>query len=393
MTGEHPQRGRILSEEVTPTDAQPSGSDADGPAAAPKLRVEAVTYQYGDMVAVDDVDVDIDAGEFVSILGPSGCGKTTLLRMIAGLRTPKSGRIYLDGRDITRLPPEKRPLGMVFQDLALFPHLSVADNVAFSLAISKVPANERAERVQAALEVVDLAGYEDRSVDQLSGGQRQRVALARSVIAEPEILLLDEPLGALDAAIRREMQLELKSLQRRLDITFLFVTHDQGEAMSMADRIILMNNGRIVQDAPPYEAYMRPVSTFAAGFFGDTNLLDATVQSVESDHFLATVGGSEVSLPVPPERALERGQTVQVSIRPEHVSVVDDADGLNRTRGKVVAQNFYGVEVVLGVECQWGVIRVREEARPELVEELIGSEISIEIATTHANLFDPVESG
>jgi putative spermidine/putrescine transport system ATP-binding protein len=237
------------------------------------LRLQNVTKRFGTVTAVDDVDLAVPAGSFVCLLGPSGCGKTTLLRIIAGLETADAGRVILDGDDVTDLPPERRDFGMVFQSLALFPHLTVAENVAYPLKLAKVPRREREARVAELLETVRLPGLGARTVSALSGGQRQRVAIARALARSPRLFLLDEPLSALDAKLREAMQVELRQLQQRLGITTITVTHDQREAMTMADLVVVMGEGRIRQAAAPVEIYRRPVDAFVADFIGSTNLL------------------------------------------------------------------------------------------------------------------------
>ena len=234
-----------------------------------------VRKAFGDVVAVDDVDLTIGDGEFFSLLGPSGSGKTTVLRMIAGFELPTAGAVLLGGRDVTHLPPYDRDVNTVFQDYALFPHMSVQQNVEYGLMVKKVPKAERRRRAVEALESVRLAGYGDRRPHQLSGGQRQRVALARALVNRPKVLLLDEPLGALDLKLREEMQVELKAIQHEVGITFVFVTHDQGEALSMSDRIAVFNQGRIEQVGTPREIYELPATPFVAGFVGTSNVLDA----------------------------------------------------------------------------------------------------------------------
>ncbi len=245
------------------------------------IRVRGLSRHFGAVVAVDHVDLDVMAGEFLTLLGPSGSGKTTVLRMIAGFEKPDSGTIELDGVDVTQVPPFARDVNTVFQDYALFPHMSVLANVEYGLKVKKVAKAERAERARAALAAVRLEGYEDRAPSQLSGGQRQRVALARALVNRPKVLLLDEPLGALDLKLREEMQVELKEIQREVGITFVFVTHDQDEALTMSDRIAVFNEGRIAQLGTPTEVYEHPATAFVAGFVGTSNLLDsATAQQV-----------------------------------------------------------------------------------------------------------------
>jgi putative spermidine/putrescine transport system ATP-binding protein len=245
--------------------------------ASPAVRLEGISKHYGDVVAVDGIDLDVRDGEFFSMLGPSGSGKTTTLRMIAGFEQPTTGRILLHGRDVTGIPPFDRDVNTVFQDYALFPHLSVGDNVAYGLMVRKVPRAERTARVTDALRMVRLEGFEGRKPGQLSGGQRQRVALARALVNRPRVLLLDEPLGALDLKLREEMQIELKAIQQQVGITFIYVTHDQEEALTMSDRLAVFNAGRIEQLGSPAEVYERPASRFVAGFVGTSNVLSGDV--------------------------------------------------------------------------------------------------------------------
>ncbi len=240
----------------------------------PAISLRGLRKEFGSVVAVDGIDLDIANGEFFSMLGPSGSGKTTVLRMVAGFETPTDGTVELGGADVTRDPPFARDVNTVFQDYALFPHMTVAQNVEYGLRVKRVPRTERRTRVQEALEQVQLAQYGDRRPGQLSGGQRQRVALARAIVNRPRVLLLDEPLGALDLKLRREMQVELKELQRELGITFLFVTHDQEEALTMSDRIAVFNEGRIEQVAHPRDLYEKPRTPFVAGFVGTSNVID-----------------------------------------------------------------------------------------------------------------------
>jgi len=256
----------------TPT---PDSAPVTTPPAA--VRLESVVKRYGDVVAVDGIDLEVQDGEFFSMLGPSGSGKTTTLRMIAGFETPTTGRVLLHGADVTKIPPFDRDVNTVFQDYALFPHMSVGDNVAYGLMVRKVPKGERVTRVTEALRMVRLPGYEARKPAQLSGGQRQRVALARSLVNRPRVLLLDEPLGALDLKLREEMQIELKAIQQQVGITFIYVTHDQEEALTMSDRLAVFNDGRIEQIGAPADVYERPTTRFVAGFVGTSNLLTGAV--------------------------------------------------------------------------------------------------------------------
>ena len=245
----------------------------DGAGAPPDISVRGLTKRYGEVVAVDGVDLDIPAGEFFTMLGPSGSGKTTTLRLIAGFERPDDGRIELAGRDVASIPPFDRPVNTVFQDYALFPHMKVQENVEYGLRVKRVGQAERRRRAEEALEMVRLGGYGDRKPGQLSGGQRQRVALARAIVNQPQALLLDEPLGALDLKLRQDLQIELKELQQQLGMTFVYVTHDQEEALTMSDRIAVFNEGRIEQLGTPAETYEHPATEFVAGFIGTSNVI------------------------------------------------------------------------------------------------------------------------
>jgi putative spermidine/putrescine transport system ATP-binding protein len=282
------------------------------------LRLAEVTKIFGEARAVDRVSLTIEPGSMVALLGPSGCGKTTTLRMIAGLLEPSAGEIYLDGSPITGVPVHRRNIGMLFQNYALFPHMTTVQNIAFGLETRKIGRALVAARVAEALQLVQLGGYEERMPSQLSGGQQQRVALARAVVVEPALLLLDEPLGALDKSLRQSMQVELRALQRRLGITTVMVTHDQDEALTMADRIVIMREGRIEQIGRPEEVYQHPVSRFTASFLGASNFFRGRVSGRGGGLVAVTVpGGPMLSLPA--DRAV--GDDVTVALRPEAVSV------------------------------------------------------------------------
>ncbi len=283
------------------------------------VQLQNLCKNFGDVVAVDNVNLGIQEGEFITLLGPSGCGKTSTLRMIAGLEMPTSGAVCLEGNDVTFTAAEKRPVNMVFQAYALFPHMTIAENIAFGPMIKKWPKDEIAKGVEKMLAVVRLEGFGARKPDQLSGGQAQRVALARALINRPRVLLLDEPLGALDLKLRKAMQLELRGIQQRLGMTFVYVTHDQEEAMVMSDRIVLMNQGRIVQVGSPTEIYNRPQSEFASRFIGEANLLDGAVGAVQEDHIEVDANG--LTLWIPAQSGFTTGQKAVVSIRPERISL------------------------------------------------------------------------
>jgi spermidine/putrescine transport system ATP-binding protein len=289
------------------------------------IELRDVVKQFGEVYAVDHVNLQIRDGEFFSMLGPSGCGKTTTLRLIAGFEYPTSGQIRIHGREMATTPPFQRPVNTVFQSYALFPHLTVEQNVAFGLEMKRVPKAEVGPRVQEALEQVRLTALAARRPRQMSGGQQQRVALARALVNQPEVLLLDEPLGALDQKLRKELQLELKSLQRRVGITFIFVTHDQEEALTMSDRIAVMNQGKVLQVGTPTEIYERPTCTFVADFIGETNFIDGTV--VENGGNYATIATPEgLTLRGITPRPVATGEAATLSIRPEKVRIVPPGD-------------------------------------------------------------------
>ena len=288
---------------------------------ASHLRFENVTRRFGDFTAVRDLSLEIEKGETFSLLGPSGCGKTTLLRMAAGFDRPDSGRIFLDDRDITSLPPERRPVNTVFQSYALFPHLSLRDNIAFGPRLRKLSAARVREQVDRMLDLVDLAAHADKMPAQLSGGQRQRVAIARALVNQPEVLLLDEPLAALDLKLRQRLLVELDAIHDEVGITFLYVTHDQSEAMSISDRIAVMNQGAIEQIGRPAEIYEAPRSSFVAAFIGDTNFLDGVVSGRESDHLARFRAGPLGELVFHHDRTPRVGDAVHLSLRPEKIGV------------------------------------------------------------------------
>jgi spermidine/putrescine transport system ATP-binding protein len=323
------------------------------------VRLERVTKDFGETVAVDDLSLDIAEGEFFSLLGPSGCGKTTTLRMIGGFEEPTRGTIYLGGRDVTDLPAYKRDVNTVFQSYALFPHLNVFENVAFGLRRKKVHGEEVKTRVSEALRLVDLVGFERRRPSQMSGGQQQRVALARALVNHPKVLLLDEPLGALDLKLRKQMQLELKRIQEEVGITFIYVTHDQEEAMTMSDRLAVMRLGRIEQIGPPEEVYERPQTEFVASFLGASNLLDGELKE-RSDGVAAVLlsGGDVVHLPAD-QAPFEIGTQVKVGVRPEKITIGRDeggapASGWNSVSGTLRMATYIGVSHQYKVEGPLG---------------------------------------
>ncbi len=317
------------------------------------LVLDRLTKRYGDTTAVDDLSLAIDQGEFVSLLGPSGCGKTTTLQMVAGFVEPSAGAITLDGRDLLAVPAAKRGLGIVFQNYALFPHLTVAENVAFGLSMRKVPSAESRQRVDAALELVGLVGMSGRHPAQMSGGQQQRVALARALVIRPALLLLDEPLSNLDAKLREEMQTELRRIQRATGITTLMVTHDQAEALALSDRVVVMHAGRIEQDAVPHEAYEHPASSFVCDFLGKANLF--SVERVENERMV--IGSLRIGIPQALAAHVRPG--ARVLVRPEKIAFAAAGDGaLDATvKSRVFQGNhwLYQLESPLG-----GVLVIRQ---------------------------------
>ncbi len=330
------------------TDAvvSPAGSD---------LQIIGVTKTFGDFTAVDDLTLTIPKGSFFALLGPSGCGKTTTLRMVAGLEEPTRGAVLIGDDDITWRKPYQRPVNTVFQSYALFPHLDIFENVAFGLRRTKTAGIK--EKVDAMLELVELTGLARRKPSQLSGGQQQRVAVARALINRPQVLLLDEPLGALDLKLRRQMQLELKRIQTEVGITFVHVTHDQEEAMTMADTIAVMNAGRVEQMGAPTDLYENPATTFVANFLGRSNLIAGRVTGRSGDHAVVDVQGRKVALPV--ARVHADGDAVHVGVRPEKISLTlqgEDAgaEGLNTLEGVVTDASFIGVSTEYLVRVPWG---------------------------------------
>ena len=291
---------------------------------AGEILVDGVTKRFDDVTAVDDVSITIPGGEFFSMLGPSGCGKTTTLRMIAGFEMPDAGRILLQGGDVTNIPPAKRNVNMVFQAYGLFPHMTVAENIAFGPKIKKLGRSEISTRLSDVIKTVRLEGLEDRRPNQLSGGQQQRVALARALVNQPAALLLDEPLGALDLKLRKEMQLELKELQQRTGTTFVYVTHDQEEAMTMSDRIAVMNGGVVEQLASPRELYQRPATAFVAGFIGTSNLIQLRVDRSDDAVLAMELGDGQRILAVDPGDGQQRQQAT-ITVRPEWIKLANGA--------------------------------------------------------------------
>lgn len=314
-----------------------------------QITLTSVTKQFGDTVAVDNVSLQVEGGEFFSLLGPSGCGKTTTLRIIGGFVYPTTGEVHINGEVMAETPPYRRPVNTVFQNYALFPHKTVAQNIAFGLQMKKVPKSEIANAIERSLDLIQLPGYEDRKPNELSGGERQRVALARALINEPTILLLDEPLSALDLKLRKQMQLELKALQRKVGITFVYVTHDQGEALALSDRIAVMNEGKILQVGMPSEIYDSPQSRFVADFIGTSNFLEGILIS-ENEIVLTTEPPSKIVCK--PISGISLNTPVTVSIRPERIDLLttSTSDATNLLRGMIQDESYLGTTLQYTVQ-------------------------------------------
>jgi putrescine transport system ATP-binding protein len=334
------------------------------PAAQPLVRFDAVSKRFGDITAIDRLTLDIHEGEFFALLGPSGCGKSTLLRMLAGFERPSEGRILLDGRDIADVPPHRRPVNMMFQSYALFPHLSVAGNIAFGLKQDSLSKAEIDARLRDILALVQLEGFGERKPHQLSGGQRQRVALARALVKRPRMLLLDEPLSALDRKLREETRFELMELQHRLGLTFMMVTHDQDEAMAMSDRIGVMNQGRLVQVATPSEIYEQPNSRWVANFVGDVNMIEGQLaQSGPPGGVVECAAGGRLRIAQPVDAP--PGTLLWVALRPEKIEVASEAPAAaeeNSFAGAVLDIGYLGDISIFKVKLDNGLVLKAAEA-------------------------------
>ncbi len=341
------------------------------------IDLKHISKEYDGVTVLDDINLYIRRKEFVTLLGPSGCGKTTTLRIIGGFETPSSGEVLFDGKEISSLPPYKRRVNTVFQKYALFPHLNVHDNIAFGLKLKKMSKGEIDKRVDAMLELVNLRGYGKRHVDALSGGQQQRVAIARSLVNEPEVLLLDEPLGALDLKLRKEMQLELKNMQQRLGITFLYVTHDQEEALTMSDTIVVMRDGRILQIGDPKRIYDEPANAFVADFIGESNILRGTMVhdelvSFAGHHFPCVDFGFGENAPV------------DVVIRPEDIMLVGEDVG--QLVGTIKSVLFKGVHYEMMIDCGECTLKVHSTTmQPQ------GSRVGINVVPFNIHIMKPMD--
>jgi spermidine/putrescine ABC transporter ATP-binding subunit len=353
-----------------------------------QLELINVSKLFGDVRAVDNVSLSIQHGEFLTLLGPSGSGKTTTLNMIAGFEIPSRGDILLENDDITTVAPNNRGIGMVFQNYALFPHMTVSDNIAFPLKMRKIPGDKIRQSIKEVLELVKLPGFEKRYPHQLSGGQQQRIALARALVFEPKILLMDEPLGALDKKLRDHMRLEIKHLQGSLDITVIYVTHDQEEALTMSDRIAIMNEGKIIQLDTPVALYESPASLFVADFIGESNFLSGRVTESDGDR-TAVETDDGLTIWVQRLNRMDRGEEVSVAIRPEKIQILTDApdasnDVANRFSGKIEEIIYVGEARIYRVSLAAGtMVDVKVQSGPSTQNFKIGGDIKIGWRTRH----------
>ena len=312
------------------------------------IRLENIVKSFDDTVVLNGIDLSVDENEFVTLLGPSGCGKTTTLRIIGGFEKPDEGCVLFEGRDITDLPPNQRPINTVFQNYALFPHMSVGENIAFSLRVKNKSESEIKSRVAEALKLVNLKGFENRRIDQLSGGQQQRIAMARAIVNEPRVLLLDEPLGALDLKLRQEMEYELVRLKKELGITFIYITHDQEEALTMSDKVVVMNEGYIQQEGTPQQIYDEPVNAFVADFIGDSNILSGQM----TDERIVRIDGVDYPCIDGTAEGFPPRHRVDVVIRPEDIDIVPYGEGL--WNGTIISKLFIGVHYEMLVQSEPG---------------------------------------
>jgi spermidine/putrescine ABC transporter ATP-binding subunit len=350
------------------------------------VSIDQATKLYGATRALDEVCLDVEAGEFVTLLGPSGCGKSTTLRAIAGLLDIDRGTIAIDGRDVTHVPIHRRDIGVVFQNNALFPHMTVAQNVAFGLRMRGVARDEQARRTAAALALVHLPDFGARYPHQLSGGQQQRVAIARALVINPRVLLLDEPFAALDRKLREEMQMELRELTRRVGITAVFVTHDQEEALTMSDRIVVMNAGRIEQIGIPDAIYSRPETRFVADFMGARNILETVVTQVGGTHAQIDWEGTALRAPLLPNHWLATGNAAAAALRPESIRIVPAAAGENAASGRVVSRVDQGAFVTLKTELAPGKMLVTRQTKAEARETPCAIGTTVHLAWDAADL-------
>ena len=353
------------------------------------VQFESVIKRFGDVVALHEVSLQVRRGEFMTLLGPSGCGKTTLLNLVAGFFSPDGGRVLIAGELVNDVPTYKREIGMMFQNYALFPHMTVAANVAYGLKMRGLPKDEIARRVKDTLALVKLTGMEDRRPRQLSGGQQQRVALARALVINPRVLLLDEPFSALDRNLRASMQVELREIQRKLGVTTIFVTHDQGEALSLSDRIAVMSEGRICQVGTPAEVYAAPRERFVATFIGDANVLRSRLDRIDGSEAVVTLGGHQLRVPSAPLDGLVPTAAIDLFLRPEQLQVADTA-APGMTRGTIAAHVFQGGHVDLYLdcsECVSGRLLIRMPGHEAAQRWPVGTQVGIAVAASNVVAF------
>lgn len=347
------------------------------------IRLENVSKSYGDNEVLDELTLTVDENEFVTLLGPSGCGKTTTLRIIGGFEKPDKGRVYFDGKDITDLPPNERPLNTVFQNYALFPHMTVGENIAFGLRVSGKDEQFIQDKVKYALNLVNLKGFENRKINELSGGQQQRIAMARAIVNEPKVLLLDEPLGALDLKLRQEMQYELVRLKKELGITFIYVTHDQEEALTMSDKVVVMNDGYIQQEGTPEQIYNEPENAFVADFIGDSNIISGRMVRDE----LVEINGVQFPCIDGEKDGFKPGQNVDVVIRPEDIEIRPYGEGL--FNGEIISKLFIGVHYEMLVKSENGEY---EWLLQNYDEHQVGSKIGMYVRPENIQIMKQPES-
>jgi spermidine/putrescine ABC transporter ATP-binding subunit len=370
--------------------SRPGNAPATAVTTEVAVRLDGVTKRFGPSVALDQAWLKVVRGEFMTLLGPSGCGKTTLLNLVAGFLAPSEGEIFIDGTLVTDVPAFARQTGIVFQNYALFPHMTVASNVAYGLKARGVGKDEIRRRVTDILGMMKLAGYENRKPRELSGGQQQRVALARALVIEPKVLLLDEPFSALDKNLRASMQVEVKEIQRRLGVTTIFVTHDQSEALSLSDRIAVMSAGRICQIDTPEALYRRPADRFVASFIGEGSLLRATLENIDGDTATVSVGRARIAVPSAPLTGLSAGERVDLFVRPQHLLVTSAADAA--FEGQVAASIYQGDHVDLHIdtpEAASGRLMMRLAARDAAGISSEGSKVAVSILGEDAVAFPP----
>jgi putative spermidine/putrescine transport system ATP-binding protein len=372
--------------------AEPETQHSVGPVGEPgsaiALHFDHVTKRFGNAVAISDLSLEVRRGELLTLLGPSGCGKTTLLNLVAGFFSPDGGSISIDGRLVNDVPTHKREIGLVFQSYALFPHMTVATNIAYGLRTRGLPKREVARRVGEVLSLVKLEGFQDRKPRQLSGGQQQRVALARALVINPKVLLLDEPFSALDKNVRASMQIELREIQRNLGVTTIFVTHDQSEALSLSDRIVVMAEGRVRQVGPPQEVYTNPRERFVASFVGDVNVVRGKLVRIDQSGAIVEIGTTHISVPADTVRDVTVSTPVDLFVRPEHLRLTELGKPC-ASAGIVVAQVYQGAHVDLYIECPDST-RGRLLARlstPAGTKWPVGAQVGISIGTDEAIAF------